>query len=69
MLTFYFDFMGLFEQCDRDFCPEKQKRVPYHKRDIVKSPISFGFHGKLEAVGAYKILYLIANISAFDCHF
>jgi len=25
--------------------------VPYPKRDIVKSPISFGFHGKLEAVG------------------
>ena len=26
------------------------RRVPYPKRDIVKSPISFGFHGKLEAV-------------------
>ena len=25
--------------------------MPYPKRDIVKSPISFGFHGKLEAVG------------------
>jgi len=34
-----------------DFCPKKRKRVPYRKRDIVKSPISFGFHGKLEAVG------------------
>jgi len=27
--------------------------VPYPKRDIVKSPISFGFHGKLEAVGKF----------------
>ena len=25
--------------------------VPYVKRDILKSPISFGFHGKLEAIG------------------
>ena len=25
--------------------------MPYPKRDVVKSPISFGFHGKLEAVG------------------
>ena len=25
--------------------------MPYLKRDIVKSPISFGFHGELEAVG------------------
>ena len=29
----------------------KPKRVPYRKRDIVKSPISFGFHGKMEEVG------------------
>ena len=27
--------------------------MPYPKRDIVKSPISFGFHGKLEAVGNF----------------
>ena len=30
-------------------CPKK--RMPYPKRDLVKSPISFGFHGKQEAIG------------------
>ena len=27
--------------------------MPYPKRDIVKSPISFGFHGKLGALGNF----------------
>ena len=36
-----------------DSIGKKRLRVPYPKRDIVKSPISFGFHGKLEAVGNF----------------
>ena len=31
--------------------PKKLERGPYPKRDIVKSRISFGFHGKLESDG------------------
>ena len=31
------------------------QRVPHPKRDIVESPISFGFHGKLEAVGKFVL--------------
>ena len=30
---------------------KKRKRVPYPKRDIVTLLFSFGFYGKLEAVG------------------
>ena len=33
------------------FICKNHKRVPYPKRDVVKSPISFRFLGKLEAVG------------------
>ena len=50
-----------------DFCPKKRKRVPYPKRDIVKSPISFGFHGKLEAVG--KIVLAESYITKFTATF
>ena len=32
---------------------QKRQKVPYPKRDIVKSPIPFGFQGKLEAVGNF----------------
>ena len=41
--------------------------VPYPKRDIVKSPISFGFHGKLEAVG--KIFLTDSYITKFNATF
>ena len=34
---------------------KNDQKVPYPKSDMVKFPISFGFHGKLEAVGQ-KIL-------------
>ena len=43
---------------------KKGKRVPYPKRDIVKSPISFGFHGKVEAVG--KNILAESNITKFN---
>ena len=32
---------------------QKTTKGPYPKRDIVKSTVSFGFHGKLEAVGNF----------------
>ena len=41
--------------------------MPYPKRDIVKSPISFGFHGKLEAVG--KIFLAESYITKFNATF
>ena len=44
-----------------------KKMALYPKRDIVKSPISFGFHGKLEAVG--KILLAEYYITKFDATF
>ena len=41
--------------------------MPYPKRDIVKSPISFGFHGKLKAVG--KIVLAESYITKFNATF
>ena len=46
---------------------QKMKRVPYPKRDIVKSPISCAFHGKLEAVG--KFFLVESYITEFDATF
>ena len=45
----------------------KNKKVPYPKRDIIKLPISFGFHGKLEAVG--KIFLVESYITKFNATF
>ena len=41
--------------------------VPHPKRDIVELPISFVFHGKLEAVG--KSLLAETYITKFDATF
>ena len=46
---------------------KNQKRVPYPKRDIVKSPNSFGFHNKLEAVG--KSFLAESHIIEFNATF
>ena len=49
-------------------CVQKNpKRVPYPKRDIVKSPISFGFHGKVEGVG--KIVLAESYITKLNATF
>ena len=50
------DELQLMTRADMLEMSKKTKRVPYPKRDIVKSQIAFGFHGKLEAVG--KIFWL-----------
>ena len=34
---------------------KNEKNMPYPKRDIVKSPISFRFHGKVEAFGTFLL--------------
>ena len=41
--------------------------MPYYKRDIVKSPNSSGFHGKLETVG--KIFLAESYITKFNATF
>ena len=49
-----------------DFCPKMRKRVPHPKKDKVKSTISFGFPGKLEAVRQnFRIASYITKFNAF----